>query len=149
MPKLHYFYVIFNCLMILCSINTRFAHRQFLKLYHVRKTQDNILNPTISIVVILYIQAPINTYNYTIGTLNVMLKNFYLMLNNDMKIALRGLVFCDYNRFVYATAPPILIQTELDAQISIFCGMHYVRLYRYIYYKTATWCKYINLGQHF
>ena len=44
-----------------------------------------------------------------------MLKNFYLMLNNDMKIALRGLVFFDYNRFVYATAPPILIQTELDA----------------------------------
>ena len=60
-----------------------------------------------------YIQ--INTYNYAIGTLNVMLKNFYLMLNNDMKIVLRGLVFCDYNRFVYATAPPILIQTELDA----------------------------------
>ena len=52
------------------------------------------------------------SYNYAIGTLNVMLKNFYLMLNNDMKTALRGLVFCDYNRFVYATAPPILIQTE-------------------------------------
>ena len=66
------------------------------------------------LILSLYIGTNKHIYN-TIGTLNVMLKNFYLMLNNDMKIALRGLVFCDYNRFVYATAPPILIQTELDA----------------------------------